>query len=51
MIIDYNKIQSLGNTNEVLNLDSLHDKFSSFGWKAIEIDGHNLNEIYNFAKN
>lgn len=32
IIIDYNKIQSLAETNKTLNLEPLVDKFKSFGW-------------------
>ena len=44
-IIDYNKLSSLGNVNEVMNLSSLDKKLESFGWNAIEIDGHSFKEI------
>ena len=45
LIIDYNKLQSFGRTNEVINLEPLKKKFESFNWNAIEIDGHNVKEI------
>lgn len=45
LIIDYNKLQGLGNTNEVLNLEPLKEKMLSFGWECLEIDGHNHEEI------
>ena len=55
IIIDYNKLQGLGNTNEVLNLEPLKDKLSAFNWACLEIDGHNHHEIKNalehFSKN
>jgi len=44
-IIDYNKIQSFGRTNDVLNLEPLKQKWTSFGWQAKEIDGHNFQEL------
>lgn len=44
-IIDYNKWQSFGRTNEVLNLEPLKDKWLSFNWQVIEINGHNFSEI------
>jgi len=44
-IIDYNKIQSLGTVTEVMNLEPLNKKFESFGWNAIEIDGHDHESI------
>lgn len=47
VIIDYNKIQSLGNTNEVINLEPLEDKFKSFNWEIGRVNGHNHKEIYN----
>lgn len=50
-IIDYNKIQAFGDTNKVLNLEPLRDKWISFGWAVKEIDGHNLEEIEETLKN
>ncbi len=44
-IIDYNKIQSTGRTEEVFNIPYLRDKWSSFGWNVIEINGHDINGI------
>jgi len=45
VIIDYNKFQSLGKTNEVINLEPLASKWHSFGWSVQEIDGHNFEQI------
>ncbi|HEU0293431.1 MAG TPA: transketolase [Anaerolineales bacterium] len=39
-IVDYNKIQSFGTVSEVLNLNSLNDKWQAFGWSVHEVDGH-----------
>lgn len=44
-IVDYNKWQSFGRTNEVLNLEPLKEKWQAFNWNVIEIDGHNFKEI------
>lgn len=44
-VVDYNKIQSLGDVKQVLNLDPLAAKWESFGWAAREIDGHDLDQI------
>jgi transketolase len=44
-IIDYNKIQSLGRVEDILNLDSLAEKWQAFGWGVREIDGHDVNAI------
>jgi len=45
LIIDRNRIQSLGFTEETLRLDPIASKWESFGWDVIEIDGHNHFEI------
>lgn len=46
-ILDYNKVQLDGTTKEILDIDPVPDKWRSFGWNAIEIDGHNYTEIEN----
>ena len=51
VILDYNKIQSYGFVNEVLNLEPLKDKWKSFGFDVSEVNGHNINELKkNFLK-
>lgn len=44
-IIDRNRLQIDGATEEVMGIDPLRDKWISFGWNAIEIDGHDLSQI------
>ncbi len=44
-VVDYNKIQSLGRCKDVLDLDPFAAKWSSFGWAASEIDGHDVAAI------
>lgn len=44
-IIDKNNIQISGNTKDILKLEDLKEKFESFGWYSIEIDGNNMEEI------
>jgi transketolase len=41
-IVDYNHIQSLAPTAEVLDLEPFADKWRAFGWQAEEVDGHDL---------
>lgn len=41
-IIDRNNIQIDGNTENVMPLDSLRDKYESFRWNVLEVDGHNI---------
>ena len=45
LIIDYNKIQSFGITNEVINLEPLTEKLTAFNWHVSNIDGHDFNQI------
>nr|WP_315463734.1 transketolase [uncultured Rhodoferax sp.] len=40
VIIDYNKLQSLGTVDETLRLEPLVDKLTAFGCSPIEINGH-----------
>jgi len=47
VIVDYNKWQALGRTNEVLNIEPLGDKWKAFGWEVLEIDGHDYEQIEN----
>ena len=47
-IVDLNGQQIDGSTSDVLNIGSLKDKFSSFGWEVVEIEkGNNMEEIFN----
>ena len=44
-IIDYNKLQSYGYLEDVINLEPLNDKISSFGFNVFEVDGHDIDMI------
>ena len=44
-IIDFNKWQATGRSQEVLALDPLAAKWEAFGWHAQEIDGHDFMAI------
>jgi transketolase len=46
VIIDYNKIQSLDYTKNVLKLEPLKEKFKSFNCNIKNINGHDFNQIY-----
>jgi transketolase len=45
VMVDYNKIQSLGRVEDVINLEPLAEKWKAFGWGTREIDGHDLSAI------
>ena len=44
-LIDRNFLQIDGRTEDVLRLESITDRWSSFGWHVIEVDGHNMVQI------
>ncbi len=44
-IIDYNKWQATGRSDEVMALAPLREKWQAFGWNAIEVDGHDIEAI------
>jgi transketolase len=45
VIIDYNKWQAMGRTNEVLNIEPLGGKWRAFGFWVAEFDGHNYEQL------
>ena len=44
-ILDNNHVQMCGTTNEILGLGNVADKFRSFGWNVVEVDGHNVQAL------
>lgn len=45
-IVDWNRMQYDGSIEEVMPLASLEDKWKSFGWNVILVDGHEVEQIY-----
>ncbi len=45
LIIDNNGLMISGFTKDIVNPISFSDKFKSFGWNTIEIDGHDFNQF------
>ncbi len=44
-LLDYNRLQLDGCTDMIMPLEPLKDKWKSFGWNVLEIDGHNTWQI------
>ncbi|AMN46436.1 transketolase [Steroidobacter denitrificans] len=44
-VVDYNKIQSLKATEETLGLEPFAEKWRSFRWETVEVDGHDHSEL------
>ena len=50
-VIDYNKWQATGRTDEVMATAPLADKWRAFGWTAHEIDGHDPAALVEVMRN
>jgi len=46
-IIDRNRIQLSGDTENIMPLEPLKEKWEAFGWHVQKINGHNFTEIKN----
>jgi transketolase len=44
-VYDYNKIQALGFTKDVIDLEPLAERLTACRWAVREVDGHNVEEI------
>ena len=44
-ILDYNKLQATDATDRILPIGNLKEKWGSFGWHVIDIDGHDADSI------
>lgn len=52
-VVDRNRLQISGNTEDVMGHDDLEARFAAFGWNVIQADGNNidaLNEAFEPAK-
>jgi len=45
VMVDFNKLQIDGFLCDVMGQEPLKKRWESFGWHALEIDGHNFNQI------
>ena len=44
-VMDRNNIQIDGNTEDIMPLEPLADKYRAFNWHVIEVDGHNIQQF------
>jgi transketolase len=44
-IVDRNRIQLDGRTEQTMALEPLDERFKAFGWDVVEVDGHNFEEL------
>ncbi|HLB41633.1 MAG TPA: transketolase [Gammaproteobacteria bacterium] len=45
IIIDFNKWQATGRSEEIMAISPLKEKWHAFGWDAIEVDGHDMEAL------
>ena len=45
VIVDNNGYQQTGSNKDILNIESLENVWSSFGWETVKVDGHNIDEL------
>jgi transketolase len=50
-IVDYNKLQSDGDSNTVMDIGVMETKWESFGWEVIPVDGHDINALKDALSN
>src|SRR5438067_10255414 len=46
-IVDKNRLQIDGWVSDVMNVDPLDEKYRSFGWEVIQVDGHDMEQVVN----
>lgn len=45
-VVDRNRLQISGNTEDVMHHDDLHERFRSFGWNVIDVkDGNDIDQL------
>lgn len=44
-ILDYNKVQLDGTTDDIMPMEPMVDKWIAFGWHVIEVDGHDIEAL------
>lgn len=44
-VVDRNRLQISGNTEDVMKLDSQEQRWASFGWNVISVDGNSIEAL------
>jgi transketolase len=44
-IVDKNCLQIDGKVSDVMGIDPIEEKYASFGWEVVRIDGHNMEQV------
>ena len=49
-IVDFNRWQATGRSEEIMAISPLAEKFAAFGWSACEVDGHDISALADTMK-
>jgi transketolase len=44
-IVDLNGMTLDGETKEIMNIEPVADKLAAFGWRTVEVDGHDMDQL------
>ena len=44
-IVDCNGVQINGWTNDIMTVEPIADKWRAFGWRVVEVNGHNMKDV------
>lgn len=50
-IVDYNKLQAMDFTDNIINMEPFADKWKAFGWDIYEVDGHDFRSLNGVLNN
>lgn len=50
-IVDNNKVTVDGNTEELMNINPIREKWESFGWNVVDVDGHDVEALVETFEN
>jgi len=45
LIVDYNKVMAKGFVSQLMSIEPFADKWRSFGWEVLEVDGHDVEDV------
>ena len=44
-VVDYNRMQNDGASEDIVSIPNMAERFSAFGWQALEVDGHDIDAL------
>jgi transketolase len=45
LVVDCNKLQGSNRVSDLIQMSNLSERFSTFGWQAIDVDGHDCDAL------